>query len=213
MVEPVVIGILVLAVLACVGWLGGGRKWAFRTVLAALALVVIGVAATLIYIFWTDKAAERRAKKVHECAIAKVADPKCTEAPKDGDFPKGAYICPLYTLGPNPTPQQEEEALSSAEQECRAEVNPKEKSLHEQLSDYKRQHVQGPWTKYQQAKGDIFDQVVKDCAGKVRKKYPSAYDDLNDETLVKKVLAKYPHYCSVGEGDPPGWEPVIENIR
>jgi hypothetical protein len=197
-------------VLACVGWLGGGRKWAFRTVLAVLVLVVIGVAATLIYTLWADKSAEHRAKKIHECAVAKVADPKCEEAPKDADFPAGAYICPLYTLGPNPTTQQEEEALSVAERECRAEMDPNEKSLHEQISDYKRQHVQGPWTKYQQAKGHIFDQVVKDCAAKVRKKYPRAYSDLDDETLVKKVLAKYPHYCSVGEGDPPGWQPVID---
>ena len=62
MIEPVVVGVLIPVVLACVGWLGGGRKWAFRSVLAALVLVVIGVATTSIYIFWTDKAAEHRAK-------------------------------------------------------------------------------------------------------------------------------------------------------
>jgi len=168
MIEPVVIGVLVLAVLACVGWLGGGRKWAFRTVLAALVLVAIGVAGTLIYVFWTDKSAERRARKVHECAVAKVADPKCEESPKDGNVPAGYLICPPYTLSDNPTSQQEEEALSSAEQECRAEMDPTQKSLHQQISDYQRQHPQGPWTKYQKAKGDIFDQVTKDCAAKVR---------------------------------------------
>jgi len=35
--------------------------------------------------------------------------------------------------------------------------------------------------------------VVKDCAAKVHKKYPGAYNDLDDETLVKTLLAKYPH--------------------
>ena len=227
MVEPVVVGVLILVVLACVGWLGGGRKWAFRTVLASLVLVVIGVAATLIYIFWTNKAAEHRAKKIHECAVAKVADPKCEEPPKNSNLPKGSLICPAYTLSedPPPTPAQEQSAISEAEKECRADLDPKERSLHEQLNEYKRQHPavvkptaekpdeKGPWTKYQQAKGDIFDQVVKDCATQVRRKYPRAYNDLDDETLVKKVLAKYPHYCSAGEGDPPGWEPVIEGIH
>ena len=35
----------------------------------------------------------------------------------------------------------------------------------------------------------------KDCAAKVRTFYPRAYDDLDDATLAKKVLAKYPTYC------------------
>ena len=36
---------------------------------------------------------------------------------------------------------------------------------------------------------------VKDCAAKVRKKYPGGYNDLDDETLMKTLLAEYPHYC------------------
>ncbi len=50
------------------------------------------------------------------------------------------------------------------------------------------------------------------CADKIRKKYPTAYTDLNDATLIKKVLAKYPTYCDV-PSDPPGWEPAIEGIH
>lgn len=33
-----------------------------------------------------------------------------------------------------------------------------------------------------------------DLAGKVRAKYPGTYDDLDDATLTKKILAKYPQY-------------------
>jgi hypothetical protein len=62
-------------------------------------------------------------------------------------------------------------------------------------------------------RGDIFDQLVGECAAKVRKDYPGAYDDLDDTTLTKKVLAKYPKYCEPNSGDPPGWKPVIEGIR
>jgi len=36
-----VAGLVVLAVLGFVGWLGGGRKWAFRTLLSALLLVAV----------------------------------------------------------------------------------------------------------------------------------------------------------------------------
>jgi hypothetical protein len=35
----------------------------------------------------------------------------------------------------------------------------------------------------------------KECAARVRTLYPHAYDDLDDDTLTKKVLAKYPDYC------------------
>ena len=227
MKEIVELILVALTVLEIVAWLGGGRKWAFRTLLSALVLLVVGAVGVFLYAYGTEKAAEHRAQKLHECAVAKVADPKCEEPPKDSKLPKGSLICPAYILSENPppTPEQEQSAISEAEQECRAEMDPKERSLHEQLNEYQRQHPpvvkptaekpdgKGPWTKYQQAKGDIFDQVVKDCAAKVRKKYPRAYNDLDDETLVKSVLAKYPHYCSAEEGDPPGWEPVVEGIR
>jgi len=157
----------------------------------------------------------------------------CEEAPKNGNFPQGAFICPAYFLSDDASPEQEEQALSLAEQECRGEMNPKEKSLHEQLVQYKREHgiIQkannkpseaGPWTDYQ-SKGDIFDQVAaedarqkrlsaKARAAKVRTAYPGSYDDLNDATLTKKVLAKYPNYpnyCDIKTS----FIPDIKDIR
>jgi FtsZ-interacting cell division protein ZipA len=214
--------VLVLAVLGFVAWLGGGKKWAFRTLLAALVLVGVAVAGILVYGYWTDKSAEHRAQKIHECAVAKVADPKCEEVPKDSPL-KGSFFCPAYSLSDDATPQQEDEALALAEQECRGEMDPKEKSLHEQLVQYKHDHkITGPWTKYQ-PKGDWFEQnapgkekmmlSVKDCAARVRSYYPNAYDDLDDATLTRKLLAKYPTYCNVGLSPPKGYIPEIEGIR
>jgi hypothetical protein len=82
------------------------------------------------------------------------------------------------------------------------------------VSEYRRQHgIKEPTVAAASAQGDIFDQLVRECAAKVRKKYPGAYDDLDDASLTKKVLAKYPKYCETNSGDPPGWEPVIEGIR
>ena len=113
-------------------------------------------------------------------------------------------------LSDDASPQQEEEALALAEQECRAEMNPKEKSLHEQLAQYKHEH--GIATKANaEAKSDWFEQNapakqkkvlgIKDCAAKVRSFYPRVYDDLDDATLTKKVLAKYPDYCNTNVAD------------
>lgn len=84
--------------------------------------------------------------------------------------------------------------------------------MQQQVGEYRRQHGINESTSAR-PQGDIFDQVVTDCAAKVRGKYPRAYDDLDDSTLVKKVLAKYPRYCDAHSGDPPGWQPVIEGIR
>lgn len=174
--------------------------------LSALILATVGVVGILLYTYGTGKVAEHRAQKLHECAVAKVADPKCEKAPKNGAFPEGSLICPLYFLSDNASPEQEEEAIATAEQECRGEMDPKEKSLHEQIIQYRREHKivekanngksseTGPWTDYQ-SKGDVFDQLEKACAAKIRKAYPGAYNDLDDATLTKKMLAKYPHYC------------------
>src|ERR1035437_1015964 len=84
------VALLILLVLGFVGWLGGGRKWAFRTLLPALILTAVGAGGILMYIYWTDKAAEHRAQKIHQCAVAKVADPKCDEPPKGSNLPKGS---------------------------------------------------------------------------------------------------------------------------
>ena len=220
-------GLIILATVGFVAWLGGGRKWAFRTMAGALVLAGVATGGLLLYSYGSEKIAGHRNQKIHECAIAKVVDSNCEEHPADAAHPGGWFSCPAYILFDDATPEQEEAAVAVAEKACAGEQDPGQKSIHEQINEYERLHrinktgfktatqmgtETGPWTKYQ-AKGDIFDQLVKDCAVKVRKKYPRAYDDMNDETLVKKVLAKYPHYCSVGEGDPRGWEPVIEGIR
>jgi hypothetical protein len=208
--------IFVIAILALLAsWLGGGRKWAFRTMLSMLILALLVGCGVLLYAYWTGKSAERRAQKLHECAIAKVADANC-----DVVSPKGTMRCPAYMLFDDPTPQQEEEAMAAAERECRAEMNRTEKSLHEQISEYRREHgIKEP------AKSVDYDALAKKagaikstldpaaCAAKVRKAYPGAYNDLDDATLMRKVLAKYPKYCETNSGDPPGWEPVIEGIR
>src|ERR1039458_7168192 len=98
-------GFVVIALLGFVGWLGGGRKWAFRTMVSALILVAVVVAGILLYAYGTDKVAQRRARKIHACAVAKIADPKCEESPKYSDIPKGYLICPSYTLSDNASPQ------------------------------------------------------------------------------------------------------------
>jgi len=53
-------GLVILATLGFVGWLGGGRKWAFRTMLSALVLAGLGFAGILLYGYVTDKVAEHR---------------------------------------------------------------------------------------------------------------------------------------------------------
>jgi len=79
----VAVGLVILGVLGFVAWLGGGRKWAFRTLLSTLILIGVGAAGVLLYIYGTDKTAAHRVQKVHECALAKVADPKLRRSPKE----------------------------------------------------------------------------------------------------------------------------------
>src|SRR5580698_3235370 len=81
-------GLVALAVLVFVAWLGGGRKWAFRTLLSALVLACIGAAGILLYGYGSDKIAERRARKIHDCAVAKVAKAQCVSPPPAIDFSK-----------------------------------------------------------------------------------------------------------------------------
>lgn len=49
----------------------------------------------------------------------------------------------------------------------------------------------GGWFKWETAK----DQQISQCAELVRARFPGSYDDLGDAALIKKVTAKYPHYC------------------
>jgi hypothetical protein len=239
-VERIVeVGLAVLAVLGFIGWLGGGRKWTFRTLLSAVVLIGVGLAGILLYGYVTDKVAELRAQQIRACAIAKVAKAQCQPPSKDAvattqdPYADIAVTCPPYMLFDNPTPEQENAAVAAAEEECAGEIDPTQKSLHEQISEYKLAHgivekargkkteKTGPWTKYQSKgdegdEGDVFDQAAaratKRCAAKVRSRYPHVYDDLDDATLAKKVLAKYPRYCDVTSFGIDS-APEIKNIR
>lgn len=237
------IGLVSLAMLGFIGWLGGGRIWAFRTMLSALILTALGVAGTMLYVYGTDKVAEHRTQRIHNCAIAKVATAKCT-ATAPGNI-LTFDVCPPYWLPDNPTTEQEDAAIAAAEDQCIGEIDPKQKSLHEQISQYKSERgivqeanknnsggspednrvpiPQGAVIGSAKPSGDVFDQVAaesrakkrlnsKACAAKVRTFYPGDYDDLDDATLTKKVLAKYPTYCDV-TSSPPDFIPAIKDIR
>jgi hypothetical protein len=219
--------LLVLAALGFVGWLGGGRKWAFRTIMTAAGLLGLGVVGVLVYAYTTDRIAGNRAKhrlqKIHSCAIAKVATAKCEPSePTTSQF----QVCDSYWLPDAPTSEQENTAIAAAEKECEEEeVDPTQESVHHQLVRYRKDHgiaqnadknktttdeasVQhGPWENYVAKRMNS-----KDCAAKVRTFSPGAYDDLDDATLSKKVLAKYPAYCDV-TSSPPAVIPGIKNIR
>jgi hypothetical protein len=164
--------------------------------------------------------------KIHDCAIAKIATAHCvpTKGSSEGpwqDYAKGETtqkgepeviwdVCPAYMLSDNPTPEQENAAVAAAEDECRGEIDPKQKSVHEQVSGYKREHGIKP-----QASGAVEGSEKlssKDCAAKVRTFNPHAYDDMDDATLSKRVLAKYPDYCDA-TSSPPSFIEEITGIR
>ncbi len=224
---------------------GGGRKWAFRALLSLLILFVIGVVGVVGYYIWDEHSTNVRIKRLHACAVAKVAAPKCVpaqgaapvaSAPETsldvlqrvaggtakalpaagGNIPRGALVCPMYLLSKNPTPQQEEDALATAQKECEEEEG-KVTSLHDEISRYREQHGVKPDIQLDDPYAAIANPIktklsVTVCAEKIRKKYPGAYTDFDDATLVRKVLAKYPTYCDV-PNDPPGWEPIIEGVQ
>jgi hypothetical protein len=84
--------------------------------------------------------------------------------------------------------------MAVAEKECWAESLPTGKALKEEVTAYRRQHG----IKDSGATSEATDgaaKKTKTCAAKVRKAFPNSYNDLDDETLTKKVLAKHPHYC------------------
>jgi hypothetical protein len=236
------IGLVALAVLGFVAWLGGGRKWAFRMLLSALVLACIGAAGILLYGYGSDKVAERRARTIHECAIAKVARAQCVSPPPAIDFSKYGKpadktskpdvfdeaakeqnkivwdVCPPYWLPDNPTAEQASVAIAAAEEECAGEDSPQQKSLREQVSQYRREHG----IKERATSGVDYDALAKQagaitnrlspkaCAARVRTSYPGSYDDLDDAALTRKVLAKYPDYCDV---EPQKFIPDIQGIR
>jgi len=192
------LAVLVLAVLGFVAWLGGGRKWAFRTLLATLILTAVGIIGAVLYIYGSDRADSHRAKKIRQCAIAKIVNARCIDIPKSKELPTGAEECPAYFLVDNPTKEQEEAAVTSAEKECSAELDSSQQSLHQELYRYRQEHgikqpdnINQGWTEVRMRLDD------RKCADKVRKAYPHSYDDLDDSTLAKKVLEKYPTFCDV----------------
>ena len=102
---------------------------------ALLFIAVLASSATFVYHSWENWAIERRTQKIHDCAIAKVALAKCT--PPDHT---GFQVCDRYALPNDSTAQQESVSIKDAEEECAATMKPKQKSTHEQIEDYKRQH-------------------------------------------------------------------------
>jgi hypothetical protein len=212
MENPTELVILVLGVLGLVGRLGGGRKWAFRTLLATLLLAALGAVVTSLYIYGGDRTARHRAKVIHQCAVAKIVNARCVDVPQSKELPTGAIECPGYFLVDDPTKEQEEEALAKAEKECTAELDPSQQSLHQEIARYREEHGiketrdSKGWTDLKMRLGD------KNCADKVRKAYPHAYDDLSDAVLSRKLLTKYPTYCDI-TAETPGFIPSIEGIR
>jgi len=205
--------LIFLTVLAIAAWLGGGRKWAFRALLSVLVLCVVGVVGVVLYYIWDEHSARVRNRRLHECAVARVAAPKCAPLREGDNIPNDHDLCPLYALPRNPTPQQEEDAIVTALKECEEEEG-KGISLHDEISRYREQHgIKPPVDPYASIAKPIKTTLsVTVCADKIRKKYPGAYTDLSDANLIKKVLAKYPSYCDY-PNDQPGWEPVIEDVR
>jgi hypothetical protein len=239
--------VVIVAVVGFVGWLGGGRKWAFRAMTATAILLALGAGGVLLYSYQADRVAEHRLQKIHSWVIAKVATAKCTaRTPRDSALQKGAVVttkgdtpwtdynqhpneviwdvCPPYWLPDAPTSEQENAAIAAAEEECSGEIDPKQKSAHDQIVQYRQEHgIAQDANKVKTTDGasvqhDRWEKFAvktlntKDCAAKVRTFYPGAYDDLDDATLAKKVLAKYPTYCDVTKA-PPAFIPDIKDIR
>jgi hypothetical protein len=108
---------------------------------ALLFVAVLAGAGILLYGHWTNRVAERRTQKIHDCAIAKVATAvRCSGyVPKKGQIDLSAGLEPCD----NPTPQEDETAIAAAEKECAAEID-QQKSAHEQIEEYRHQHGINP---------------------------------------------------------------------
>jgi hypothetical protein len=75
----------------------------------------------------SDRAAERRNQKIHECAVAKVAT--AISAGAKCNPPVGEYqVCDRYALPDNPTAQEKGAAVADAEKECATEIELKEQA-------------------------------------------------------------------------------------
>jgi hypothetical protein len=98
---------------------------------ALLLVVILAAVGILLYGYWTNRVAEHRIQKIHDCAVAKAAvatKMKC--APAGNAF----EVCDPAT------PNEEDAALRAGEEECIAEINPKRKSAHQEIEEYRHQH-------------------------------------------------------------------------
>jgi len=187
--------VLIVAVVLLVSWLGGGKKWAFRSLLSLLLLAVVIACGFVSYIAWSERVAEGQRQRIHECAVAKIATATCDSGPwnkykASSDKNPFDEMCPPYMLPDDPTREQESTVMAAAEKACWAEALPTGTSLKQEVTAYRRQHG----IKASEKTDDVAKKT-KTCAAKVRKAFPHVYDDLDDETLTKKVLTKYPTYC------------------
>lgn len=66
--------------------------------------------------------------------------------------------------------------------------------------------------KVEKSEGSVGKLSSKECAARVRTLYPHAYDDLDDDTLTRRVLAKYPNYCD-SKLSLPSFVPDIQSVR
>ena len=142
------VALTLIALALLVSWLGGGRKWAFRTMLSLLVLAFLTGCGVFGYVLWTEKSAERQRQRIHQCAVAKIATARCEQPPSTEPSPAdlkpyekkaehGPWekyrekdveivwdVCPPYMLPDNATVVQEAAALTAAEEACQAEMNP-----------------------------------------------------------------------------------------
>jgi hypothetical protein len=68
------------------------------------------------------------------------------------------------------------------------------------------------YKKVEKSEGSVGKLSSKECAARVRTLYPHAYDDLDDDTLTRKVLTKYPDYCD-SKLSLPSFVPDIQVVR
>lgn len=100
-------------------------------------LLVVTVSAGLgmvVYHQSTKIFAQRRIRAIHECAVAKVSAAKCT--PAEGQF----QVCDPYVLSENATSQEVDVQIEAAQKECIADLNPRQKSVHDEIEEYRRKH-------------------------------------------------------------------------
>jgi hypothetical protein len=143
-VEP---AIVILVVAGVIGWLGGGRRWAFRASLSVVVVGAVGVGAFLVYgqivHSLNEKNEVSRRRRIHECAIAKVGQERQEELRLvPGTVPSG------FVIESTPTEEKEEARKQDARNE--ADVRAAEldcadridggKSPTEEIEEYLKEH-------------------------------------------------------------------------